>query len=180
MEDVFKAIDFAQRAHRGQFRKSTQIPYIVHPLGVMEILLRNKCTTDAVIAGILHDTIEDTPVTAEDIEKEFGTKIKYLVMSASEPDKGATWEERKQHTIDFLSSVNDEEVLSVTCADKMHNLSSIVKDYEVYGEKVWERFNRGKNLQKWYYTSLAKIFISYNKENQLFNEFYLLAERFFK
>ena len=62
----------------------------------------------------------------------------------------------------------------------MHNLSSIVKDYEVYGEKVWERFNRGKNLQKWYYTSLAKIFISYNKENQLFNEFYLLAERFFK
>ena len=179
MEKVFKAIDFAQKAHRGQLRKSTQIPYIIHPLGVMEILLRHNCSKDAAIAGILHDTIEDTPVTAEDIEKEFGTKIKYLVMAASEPDKSASWEERKQHTMEFLSSVKDEEVLCVTCADKMHNLLSIVKDYQTIGEKVWDRFNRGKESQKWYYTSLAEIFVAFNNENPLFNEFYNLVNEFF-
>lgn len=179
MEKVFKAIDFAQKAHCGQLRKSTQIPYIIHPLGVMEILLRHNCSKDAAIAGILHDTIEDTPITAEDIEKEFGTKIKYLVIAASEPDKSASWEERKQHTMEFLSSVNDEEVLCVTCADKMHNLLSIVKDYETIGDKVWDRFNRGKESQKWYYTSLAKIFMAFNNKNPLFNEFYNLANKFF-
>ena len=57
-DNIFKAIEFAQLAHKGQYRKGTKLPYIIHPLGVMEILLRENASEEVVIAGILHDTLE--------------------------------------------------------------------------------------------------------------------------
>lgn len=180
MKKIFKAIDFAQKAHNGQCRKGCELPYIVHPLGVMEILIRAGQSEDVIVAGILHDTLEDTDVTEEQIEKKFGKRVKDLVIAASEPDHDAPWEVRKQHTIEFLSQCSDEEVLMISCADKLHNIISFIDDYEIIGEDLWSRFKRGKETQKWYYTALADIFIKYDKKNPLFKEFHKIVYKLFK
>jgi (p)ppGpp synthase/HD superfamily hydrolase len=69
---IFEAIEFGARAHAGKYRKGTEVPYIVHPLGVMKILVEHGASEDLVVAGILHDTVEDTYVTLEDIRNSFG------------------------------------------------------------------------------------------------------------
>jgi (p)ppGpp synthase/HD superfamily hydrolase len=155
-DKIFRAIEFAARAHSGHFRKKTRIPYIVHPLGVAKILIEYDCAVDVVAAGILHDTVEDTPVTLEDLERAFGKRIAELVAAASEPDKSDTWDNRKGHTIGYLRTA-PEEVLLIACADKLDNILSIREDCERLGEAVWRRFNRGRKKQGWYYTSLAEV-----------------------
>lgn len=154
---VFAAIEFATKAHKGQVRKGTKIPYITHPLGVAKILIENDCPEEIVVAGILHDTVEDTPVTIEDIRQAFGEKVAQLVQAASEPDKSDTWENRKRHTIESLKTV-PMDVLLVSLADKLDNIKAIREDYEKLGESLWPRFNRPKQSQEWYYKSLAEVF----------------------
>jgi (p)ppGpp synthase/HD superfamily hydrolase len=178
---IFKAIQCAVRAHAGQFRKGTRIPYIIHPLRVAEVLIEYECSDEVVIAGILHDTIEDTAITVDDIMRSFGEKIAELVENASEPDKSDTWENRKQHTIEYLTAA-PMDVLLITCADKLDNLRSIQKDYERAGEKVWSRFNRPKDYQQWYYRALGDVFMSrIDKEPaaSLFQNFNREVEDFF-
>lgn len=149
------AIEFAAKAHAKQKRKGTNIPYISHPYGVGMILLEAKCKKEVVIAGLLHDTLEDTDTTEEEIENTFGLEVLNLVKGASEPDKGASWEERKQHTIEYLKDA-PQAVRELACADKLHNLRSIKRDIAHLGEDAWDRFNRGKAQQKWYYKEIVK------------------------
>ena len=97
-----KSIHFATNHHAGQVRKGTHIPYIVHPLETMNILRSMNADTNLLIAGVLHDTIEDTEATHDDILDRFGTDVVTLVDSHSE-DKSKTWEERKTHAIKELA-----------------------------------------------------------------------------
>ena len=179
MEKIFKAIAFAQKAHQGQYRKGTKLPYIVHPLGVMEILSRYQASEDLMISGILHDTLEDTSTTAEEIEKRFGKRIKELVIAATEPEHDAPWEQRKQHTIDFIKDMEDEEILLLSCADKLHNLNSMIEDYKHIGEELWKRFKRGKDAQKWYYEALAEAYTQHNLPHPIFKEYTSKVHQFF-
>jgi len=160
---VFKAIKFATKAHSGQFRKGTRVPYIVHPLGVGKILIEYNCPEEVVIAGILHDTIEDTSVTIKDIGLHFGKNVERIVEGASEPNRADTWKNRKKHTIEYLKTAPND-VLLVACADKLDNIRAIKEDYEQIGNKLWTRFNRPKKDQKWYYQSLARSFIVSSKD----------------
>lgn len=98
---IHNAIIFASIKHQNQKRKGTNLPYIVHPMEVMQILTENGCNENVIVAGILHDTLEDTDTTPQEIEKEFGKDILAIVQTESE-DKSKTWKERKQHTIDCL------------------------------------------------------------------------------
>ena len=75
---IIHAVEVARKAHEGQFRKTGE-PYIVHPLAVKKILEEWGMDEDTIIAGILHDTIEDTSLTLEDIRKEFGESVAFLV-----------------------------------------------------------------------------------------------------
>ena len=182
MSKIFDAIEFATKAHKGQFRKGTNIPYIIHPIGVGKILLEHECSEDVVIAGILHDTIEDTSVTIEAIEKIFGGKIKKIVEGASEPNRKDTWKNRKKHTIKYLRTA-PVDVLFVSCADKLDNIRAIKEDYAQIGNKLWARFNRPKKDQKWYYQSLAKSFFNSTKDipnRTLFKVFAKSVNTFFK
>lgn len=155
MRIIDQAIKFAATAHKNQTRKSTNIPYITHPFAVGMLLQKANCGEEVVAAGILHDVLEDTPVTYEELSVQFGSRIADLVVSASEHDKSLSWEVRKQHTIDRLKAAAIEEIQIIT-ADKLHNLKSIQEDYLLHGEEIWNRFNRGKEHQHWYYSSIVK------------------------
>ena len=152
-----KALQFATKAHQGQFRKGTEIPYIVHPISVSQILRDAGCPQDWIMAGLLHDTVEDTDVELSEIEKCFGKTIATLVQGLSEHDTSDTWENRKQHTIHHLKTA-PLAVVTIACADKLDNIRSMRKDFETLGEKTWDRFNRPKEKQRWYYTSMGSVF----------------------
>ncbi|WP_339148686.1 MULTISPECIES: HD domain-containing protein [unclassified Sutcliffiella] len=155
MNLVETAIMFAAEAHKNQTRKGTEVPYITHPFTVGMMLQGAGCSEEVVAAGILHDTLEDTEATYEILVKEFGGRVADLVVAASENDKSLSWEERKQHTIDGLKNASMEE-LQVIVADKLHNLRSIRRDLVEHGDMIWQRFNRGKQKQHWYYASIVK------------------------
>ena len=156
------AIEFATIAHQGQCRKGTNIPYITHPFAVAMMLMKAGCQEEVIIAGLLHDVVEDTAITADQIRNIFGDAVAEIVAACSE-NKNLEWEDRKQHTIDHLKTA-PMGVKQVTCADKLHNISTMLKDYENCGEDLWERFNPGREgftkreNQQWYYSSLAAIF----------------------
>lgn len=169
MNIIDRAIIFAARAHHGQTRKATDIPYVTHPFAVGMLLQKAMCTDEVIAAGILHDTLEDTSTTYEELGEQFGVRIANLVQAASEQDKRLPWEERKQHTINKLKDACLEDIQILT-ADKLHNLKSIRADLEVSGEQTWERFNRGKNEQHWYYASIVKALAPRKMEFKLIHE----------
>ena len=145
---LHEAIRFAEKAHRGQKRKGTDIDYIVHPMEVLQILTTMNASQELLIAGLLHDTVEDTDITIDDIRKAFGEKVSSLVESHTE-DRTKTWKERKQHTIDVLKEA-DRDTRLLIMADKVSNLRSMLSDYAQIGETLWSRFNAPKELQSWY------------------------------
>ena len=115
------AIEIAARAHRDQLRKGTDVPYITHPYGVGLMLARAGYDEEVIAAGILHDTVEDTDVTLEQVREIFGARVAHIVRGGSEPDKDLPWEARKRHTMEQLATASIE-VRAVTCADKLHNI----------------------------------------------------------
>jgi len=148
------ALIFAAVAHQNQKRKATDIPYIVHPVGVMLILIEfGENDPELLAAALLHDTVEDSGVTHDQIRKEFGDRVAEIVAGCSEPDKDDTWENRKNHTIHYIKGA-PRHIQLVSAADKLHNLRSMIKDYEEVGDKVWSRFKRGKDDIAWYYRSV--------------------------
>lgn len=178
-DKIFSALQFAMNAHSGQYRKSTKIPYIVHPIDVMQHLIRHNASEDAIVAGILHDTLEDTKTTEQELCQTFGDRVTNLVVGASEPDKSLTWEERKRHTMNTLNASNDIDQLMVVCADKLSNISSIASDLKNLGDATWARFNRGREQQKWYYCSLAEIFAKHKNKSKIFAEYLLKISHVF-
>jgi adenylate cyclase len=154
---IERALAFAARAHAEQTRKGTRIPYVTHPVRVAATLLAAGCDTSIAAAAYLHDTLEDTPTTHADLRAEFGDEVADLVAGASEPDNGATWEVRKQHTIDALPGMR-RRALWVPLADKIDNAESILADLETAGATgraaVWGRFSRPVAQQAWYYRSV--------------------------
>ncbi|MDQ0064104.1 HD domain-containing protein [Paenibacillus harenae] len=155
MELIQKAIDVAALAHKNQVRKGTKLPYISHPYGVGMMLMQAQCEPEIVAAGILHDTLEDTEVTEEELLEIFGRRVTEIVIGCSEPDKTKSWEERKSHTIAYMRSAS-LPIRMVSCADKIHNIRSTRAAIDAEGEKAWERFKRGRDKQEWYHRSMIE------------------------
>lgn len=176
-----KAINFAAYAHKGQVRKGSGIPYIIHPFAVGMILQHQGYPKEFVIAGILHDTLEDTMITYEDIQTHFGEYVAYLVSGCSNLEKHLPWEEKKQKSLDRLKNAT-LDIRIVACADKFHNLTSIMDDYELFQDEIWKNFKRGREKQKWYYTGLVDSFF-YNDDipntATIFKDFEKIVNQFF-
>ena len=154
-----KALAFAIQAHMGQVRKSEpDKPKIIHPLGVGKLLESFGYDDNVIAAGYLHDVVEDTKYTIEDLKKEFGLDIATLVMNASEPDKSLSWEERKKHTIEEVKNLPLRNKL-VICADKINNLEDLFLKFEKSGQRDFSAFKRGETSQRWYYTSIYESLI---------------------
>lgn len=155
---INKAIEVAAKAHEKHYRKITDIPYIVHPFEVALILQENGAEDEVIAAGILHDTLEDTDLTKEDIKESFGDRIFQLVLGASEELEGRenrSWDDRKLHTIESLKMASIH-VKMIACADKLSNIRSMIKGHNESGDKLWDRFNAPYEKQKWYYQSLLQ------------------------
>lgn len=151
MDKLEYAIYFATKAHKGQRRKQEDVDMIFHPFTVGMILQKNGCEENVVIAGILHDVVEDTNYTFEDIEETFGKEVKRYVYDASEPDKSLPWRSRKEHTINHIKHASLGSKLIVAC-DKISNLEDALENIRKYGkDKVLESC---PEEQKWYYTSV--------------------------
>jgi len=151
-----QAFYFALRAHESQFRKGTGRPYIEHPVRVAALLMELCAAPELVMAGFLHDVVEDTGGGACEIKTVFGPHVAALVQAVSE-DKKLSWEERKRATVAFLKKAEADVVL-LEFADKLDNLRSIKSDHDRSGEEVWKRFQRPRASQEWYYRGLLAVF----------------------
>jgi len=149
-------------------------------MDVTSILLKENISQELIIAGILHDTVEDfkyTKVTALDIEKKFGKNITKLVMSVTDDKEELDWKKRKQKKIQSLKNAS-KETLIIKCADALANIRDINADAKQYGNKVWTRFNADKKGQAWYYKELLKTF-SKIKDKQMYKQFKLIVNEMF-
>lgn len=153
MDQLLKAISFANEAHRDQKRKINLSPYIMHPIAVGMILQEMRAGEDCIVAGVLHDVLEDTPVTPLQIEEQFGSKILSLVISVSENKSIDDWFERKRLYIQAKENCSLETKL-ICASDKFHNLFTIKEDYLLLGDSIWSKFKRGKKDQEWFYRSV--------------------------
>jgi GTP pyrophosphokinase len=128
LEVIRKAYDFALRHHKGQSRASGE-PYLVHPLEVACVLAEMKLDSTAIAAGLLHDAIEDTNVTNEEIQREFGDQVAHIVEGVTKISKidFATKEERQAENVRkmVLAMVDDIRVVLIKLADRLHNMRTL-------------------------------------------------------
>ena len=176
-----RAIAYAVAMHRGGLRKGTSIPYIVHPLEVLNNLFLMNADKKLMAAGVLHDTVEDTAATMEDIVVLFGKEVADLVSSHTEKDKSLPWRERKQIALEHLATATKREQMLVF-ADKLSNMRAIYKDYKELGDDLWKRFNQGKEQQAWYYRAGLKALgelAGYSETRCFYEEFAKLVDDVF-
>ena len=161
MTKLEKAVEFATRAHEGQVRKATDVPYIEHPLEVLDIVKELTEDEDVLCAAVLHDVLEDCGIGYEKLEEEFGERVAFLVGQESENKRAElpaelTWRVRKEETIAHLKTAEDD-VLKICLGDKLSNARAIKKDFDEIGDKVFDRFNASKEDEIWYYRSIASV-----------------------
>jgi (p)ppGpp synthase/HD superfamily hydrolase len=165
------ALAFAAKHHDRQVRKGTRLPYVTHPANVAVILTRYGRDEATVVAGILHDVVEDCvneDYTRTDLEQriadKFGSDVLDSVLKVTErkrDDDGVdlSWEERKEDYLARLSG-SDERALWVCAADKLHNASSILSDLRrtIDPDSVWNRFSAGREgTVRWYRSVLDRL-----------------------
>jgi (p)ppGpp synthase/HD superfamily hydrolase len=176
---INKAIAFATMAHTGQFRKGTQLPYILHPMEVGMIVSRMTNDPEIIVAAILHDTVEDCDdVTIDMLKEEFGERVASLVSKGTQ-DKSLPWKVRKANTLESLKSETVLGVKLIALGDKLSNIRSLHHDFEWVGEELWERFNmKDKKMQGWYYIGLREALKSLEYYPE-YEEFCLMVNHVF-
>ncbi len=160
---VDKAIVFATQAHHGTERRCKGFPYIVHPLEAMAIVATMSSDPELLAAAALHDTVEDTDVTLEQIKQEFGERVAWLVSSETDVKTDANgeklpWKERKQRDMDALRNA-PREVKMVAMGDKLSNMRAIARDYQTNGDAIWQIFReKDKETHAWRFRGLRNAF----------------------
>jgi (p)ppGpp synthase/HD superfamily hydrolase len=151
-ENIQKAVHYSIAVHEldrpeRQRRKGKDVAYITHPLTVGLILAQAGAREEVVIAGILHDTIEDSDagykVTREMLEREFGAEVATLVDSVSEQDRDLSWHERKEAALEEMRHFPHDSLL-LKSGDVISNTTELLRDYEREGEQTFQRFNAPK------------------------------------
>ena len=178
-----KAINFAVKAHSGVERRGKAFPYIVHPMEAMAIVATITNDQELLAAAALHDVVEDTEYTVEDIRKEFGDRVAKLVASESDlivegKSESDSWKERKQFAIDRLKKL-DRDGKIVAIGDKLSNARAMLQDYGTLGEELWNKFHvTDPKLHKWHYEGLRDS-LSELKGTFAYNEFSYIIDKLF-
>jgi (p)ppGpp synthase/HD superfamily hydrolase len=167
-----QALHYAVLIHAGQVRKETEIPYIAHLLGVASIALEYGASETEAIGALLHDAGEDAGGAGRiaDIRQRFGEAVADIVQGCTDTEvvPKPEWRPRKEAYIAHLPEAS-RSVRLVSASDKLHNARAILRDYRVHGEKLWSRFNGGKDGTLWYYAALVEAF-KIAEENELVAE----------
>ena len=151
---IERAIRVAARAHRDDCRKGSDIPYLSHSASVALLLERVGITDDHIIAAaLLHDVVEDTAVSMDDLARDFPIAVVELVEGLSERKLDVdgnlrSWHDRKRDHLAVVAAASFG-VRAITLADKLHNLGTMAFDLE-HGEAVWSRFNASREDILWY------------------------------
>lgn len=163
MNKLEEAIIYATVMHQGKVRKLGNTPFILHPLEVAQILSTMTDNEEIITAGILHDIVDDTDGTLEEIEKRYGIRVAELVSSVSEKtysdEKTAdTWKQRKEESLHFLKNNEDTGVHMIWLADTLANIRSLAGAYSEKGEGLWNELHQSDSaMQCWYYRSIAEM-----------------------
>lgn len=183
-----RAIIFAVNAHHNTERRGKGFPYIVHPLEAVEIVATITPDQELLAAAALHDVIEDTDVTLEQLRAEFGDRIADLVHSESDQVDGElfngeneeeTWHARKQAAIDRLAAAPYEAKI-VAMGDKLSNMRAIARDYKLKGDALWSIFHvKDKASHEWHYRGLAASLADLS-DTFAYQEFIKLIDEVFK
>jgi (p)ppGpp synthase/HD superfamily hydrolase len=186
------AVTMARTVHDGQTRKGTDIAYLSHLLAVAGLLMEHGATEDQVIAGLLHDAIEDAdtfdgaPVTGDDVEAmirdAFGDQVADMVVDCSDASADGTgekppWRARKEAYLEHLEDEVSDEAVLVSLADKVHNARAIAHDHDHIGDALWDRFSASSTESAWYYRSLAEVYVRRLGDHPLIDELNLAIER---
>ncbi len=160
-ERLYEAYTYAASAHAGQNRKKTDIPYFAHIITTMNYATELTEDTQVLQAAILHDTVEDTWVTFEDLQRRFGDRVARLVESETENKRpnipaSQTWEIRKRETVEHLKKASMDTKV-IVLADKTANLESIVKEQRHIKSDIWAKFNQtDRAKQEWYFRAVRE------------------------
>lgn len=179
-----RAIIFAVKAHHNTERRGKGFPYIVHPMEAVEIVASITPNQELLAAAALHDTIEDTDVTVEQLRAEFGDRIADLVHAESDQftegvSEEDSWHDRKQAAIDRLAAASHDAKI-VAMGDKLSNMRAIWRDYQVKGDELWKIFHvTDKAAHEWHYRGLADS-LSELKDTFAYQEFVQLINDVFK
>lgn len=178
-----RAIVFAVRAHAGTERRGKGFPYIVHPLEAVEIVSTMTPDQELLAAAALHDTVEDTDVTVDEIRREFGDRIASIVASESDTfEEGVSeeesWHSRKRAAIERLSKASRDSKI-VALGDKLSNMRAIARDYAVQGDAFWNIFHaKDPKDHEWHYRGLASA-LSELSDTFAYKEFVQLIDKVF-
>ena len=179
-----RAIVFAVRAHAGTERRGKGFPYIVHPMEAVEIVATMTSDQELLAAAVLHDTVEDTDTTVEQIRTEFGDRIASLVASESDivvdgVSEEDSWHARKQAAIDRLARASHDAKV-VALGDKLSNMRAIARDYAQQGDALWNLFHvKDRKEHEWHYRGLADS-LRELQETFAYKEFEQLINQVFK
>ena len=161
MELLTQAVQFAAAKHDAMHRKGTNLPYIVHPMETAAIVATMTDDAEILAAAVLHDVLEDTPTTPDEIRQLFGERVAQLVAAESEnkrEDRPAaeTWQERKREAIDVVRNTQELAVKMIFLGDKLANLRSFKRDLSAVGEAFYQRFNqKDPQMHHWYHRQIA-------------------------
>lgn len=176
-----RAIIFAVRAHAGTERRGKGFPYIVHPMEAVEIVATMTSDQELLAAAALHDTVEDTDVTIEQIRTEFGERVaSFVAVESDEPhqrrDSVENWRARKQVAIDRIASASHDAKI-VALGDKLSNMRAIARDYAQQGNALWDLFHaKDPKDHEWHYRGLADALselcdtVAYKEFEELINQ----------
>lgn len=177
------AILFAVKAHSGFERRGKGYPYIVHPMEAVAIVATITKDQELLAAAALHDVVEDTDYSVDDIKKQFGDRIANLVASESDlvvegKNESESWKERKEFAIQRLKKLSyDAKVVAI--GDKLSNARAMLNDYKSMGEKLWDKFHvNDPKLHKWHYEGLRDA-LSDLKGTIPFEEFSDIVDKLF-
>ncbi len=179
-----RAIIFAVKAHHNSERRGKGFPYIVHPMEAVEIVATITSDQELLAAAVLHDTVEDTDVTLEDIRHEFGDRVASIVEAESDKNiegvsETDTWMERKQAAIDRLRQAPLDAKI-VAMGDKLSNMRAIYRDYLTKGDSLWQIFHvSDKSVHEWRYRKLAES-LSDLSDTFAYKEFTGLIDKVFR
>ncbi len=178
-----RAIVFAVRAHHNSERRGKGFPYIVHPMEAVEIVATITPDQELLAAAALHDTIEDTDVTVDELRREFGNRIADLVHAESDQQmegvsEEESWHARKQAAIDRLAAASHDAKI-VAMGDKLSNMRAIYRDYKTKGDQLWQIFHvKEKASHEWHYRGLAQS-LSELRDTFAYQEFIHLIDEVF-